>query len=358
MSLFPDPSRLQFSANSVSRGPPQSTTKQPATINTSASTSVPEESLTGLAKARQRALEAKKRTFPEQSASSTATSQILERNFLWEYGRLTCQAETIISPEAGNSKSHGDPIVRTRSTSPSKLRRKLSKSLRRRSKSVDFDAGMKMSISAPYDVTVITSMKPEPARRDIATPVSESKITDLAPQINVPVSLPNEALKTSRTPSPLLEIAEIKKSRHTRQNSSVSSAEADIRPSSETQGADPVKGSRSRSASSGRRPTGVAPEQAARILPMSVKSALSLHAHTESMGYMVLLPHEVVLLNDVILSPSKFPLMDRNIWRSKRKSIRSRRRWPKYDTSQRISTKKSLKNSGRAPNRGKQSRIR
>jgi hypothetical protein len=229
-----------------------------------------------------------------------ATSQILKRKFPREYGRLTCQAETIVAPEVGNSRSHGDPIVRTRSTSPSKLRRKLSKSLRRRSKSVDFDAGMRMHISAPYEVTVISSMRaPENIRRDAPTPVLEAQITDLAPQTNVPVSLPNDALKMSISPSPLLQAAEIKKSRHTRQNSSVSSAEGDVHPSSETQGDEPVKRSRSRSASSARRPVGISPEQAARSMPMSVKSALSLHAHTESMGYMVLLPHEVVQLNDV-----------------------------------------------------------
>jgi hypothetical protein len=246
---------------------------------------------------------------PDQLPSSVTTSQILKRNFPREYGRLTCQAETIVAPEVGNSKSFGDPIVRTRSTSPGKLRRTLSKSLRRRSKSVDFDAGMNMSISAPYEVTVISSMRaPEYARRDDPTPVPEPQIADLAPQTTVPTN-PNDALKMSISPTPLLQSVEIKKSRHTRQNSSVSSAEGDIHPSSETQGDEPVKRSRSRSASS-RRPVGVSPEQAARNMPMSVKSALSLHAHTESMGYMVLLPHEVVQLNDVTPTRSDLALIE------------------------------------------------
>jgi hypothetical protein len=157
-----------------------------------------------------------------------------------------------------------------------------------------------MSISAPYEVTVVSSMKaPENIRRDAPTPLPETQLTDLAPQTSVPVSQPNDPLKMSISPSPLIQDTEIKKSRHTRQNSSVSSAEGDTHPSSETQGDEPMKRSRSRSASTPRRPVGVSPEQAARSMPMSVKSALSLHAHTESMGYMVLMPHEVVQLNDV-----------------------------------------------------------
>lgn len=47
-------------------------------------------------------------------------------------------------------------------------------------------------------------------------------------------------------------------------------------------------------------PVGVLPEQAAKTLSSSVKAALGNHAHSESMGYAVLLPHEVVRLNDVL----------------------------------------------------------
>lgn len=50
-----------------------------------------------------------------------------------------------------------------------------------------------------------------------------------------------------------------------------------------------------------RLPKGVTPDQAAKILPSSVKTALGNHAQSESMGYFVLLPHEVVQLNDVNL---------------------------------------------------------
>ena len=46
-------------------------------------------------------------------------------------------------------------------------------------------------------------------------------------------------------------------------------------------------------------PKGVSPDQAAKTLPPSVKMALTNHAQSESMGYAVLLPREVVQLNDV-----------------------------------------------------------
>lgn len=60
---------------------------------------------------------------------------------------------------------------------------------------------------------------------------------------------------------------------------------------------------RRRSSSLPRLPIGVYPEQAAKTLPPSVKSALGSHAQSESLGYLVLLPHEVVQLNDVVSLP-------------------------------------------------------
>lgn len=132
-------------------------------------------------------------------------------------------------------------------------------------------------------------------------PVSEVRTSDCAPESNVHESHEDDKLKKTNAAAPLLQAAEIKTSIHTRQASSVSSAEIDIEPSSEIQ-SDGRRPSRSKLASyTTRRPLGVSPEQAARILPSSVKTALSLHAHTESMGYIVLLPHEVVQLNDVCL---------------------------------------------------------
>jgi hypothetical protein len=55
-----------------------------------------------------------------------------------------------------------------------------------------------------------------------------------------------------------------------------------------------------RTGSSSKLPVGVSPHHAAKILPSSVKNALGNHAQSESMGYLVLLPHEVVQLNEVI----------------------------------------------------------
>jgi hypothetical protein len=95
---------------------------------------------------------------------------------------------------------------------------------------------------------------------------------------------------------------ELKPSKHVRQSGSASSINSDslaIYVSDEN--VDGVAKKRHKRRSS--IPTGVTPDQAARVLPSSVKTALGNHAHTESMGYYVLLPHEVVQLNDVI-----FPL--------------------------------------------------
>jgi hypothetical protein len=46
-------------------------------------------------------------------------------------------------------------------------------------------------------------------------------------------------------------------------------------------------------------PAGVTPEHAAKTLPSAIKAILVNHAQSESSSYLVLLPHEVVQLNDV-----------------------------------------------------------
>lgn len=318
VSLFPDPSRHQFSTNNLSRSALPTTVRPAAASTTPSPPSASEESLTGLAKARQRALDAKKRTQTDQSALNLSTTQPPKGNFSRICGRLTCQVETIVAPGGAKSESPEDPVPRTRSPSPNKLRRKLSKTLRRRSKSVDFDAGMKMSISAPLEATVLSPIRSGSALRPAPTPWAEPRRTDLTPETSVSALQEKEKLTRSNSAPRLLKGAEIKKSRHTRQASSVSSAEIDVEPNSEKEPCAPLKRSRSRSASSTRRPFGVSPEQAARILPSSVKSALGLHAHSESMGYMVLLPHEVVQLNDV-LPAIESRAHNRNTCPSKRK---------------------------------------
>ena len=274
---------------------------------TSASTNAPEESLSGLAKARQRAMNAKKQLGPDQSGPQSTTSQPPKRNFPRRYGRLTCQVGSIVDLDAPKLES-ADPILRMRSTSPNKLRRKLSRTLRRRSKSVDFDAGIKMSISAPIDTVVMSSITSESRTKEAPKTKSESAGTsDSIPQTAVSASQENNRHKKSHSTPRLMEAAEIKNSRHTRQASSVSSTEIDISPSSEGQPDGPLKRSHSKSTPTGQRQLGISPEQAARNLPSSVKSALGLHAHTESMGYMVLFPHEVVQLNDVTPKPHDNP---------------------------------------------------
>ena len=309
VSLFPDPSRLQFATSHPSRPPPPAPAKQVATNTTSASTSAPEESLTGLAKARQRAMNAKMQLGPDQSGGpQLTTSQPPKRNFPRRCGRLTCQVGSMVDLGLPKLVSAADPILRMRSTSPNKLRRKLSRTLRRRSKSVDFDAGMKMSISAPIGTDVMSSITSESKTKEAPKTKSESAGTiDPIPKTAVSPSQENNKPKKSHSTPRLMEAAEIKNSRHTRQASSVSSTDIDISPSSESQSDVPLKRSHSKSAPTTQRQLGISPEQAARNLPSSVKSALGLHAHTESMGYMVLFPHEVVQLNDVTPKPHDNP---------------------------------------------------
>jgi len=94
---------------------------------------------------------------------------------------------------------------------------------------------------------------------------------------------------------------ELKSSKHIHQSSSVSSINSDFLATGE--GSDDNKETprkkRYTRTNSLKLPKGVTPDQAARILPSSVKTALGNHAQSESMGYLVLLPHEVVQLNDV-----------------------------------------------------------
>ena len=166
-----------------------------------------------------------------------------------------------------------------------------------------------MSISAPILAPVMSSITPASRTKEAPKSTFESGTTDLTPASTVAASQEKSKHEKSHSVPRLMEATEIKNSGHKRQASSVSSTEMDISPSSESQPDVPLKFSQSTSASSVRRQLGISPEQAARILPSSVKSALGLHAHTESMGYMVLLPHEVVQLNDVTPQAPRHPML-------------------------------------------------
>ena len=147
--------------------------------------------------------------------------------------------------------------------SPTKLRGKLSKQLRHRSRSLESVPEAKWAMS---------------------------RITETSP-----CSLGN-------SPHGLQEAAELKSSKHNRQSPSNSScnSEYSVTYLSDDNGNRSCKKRQARSSWASRLPKGVSPDKAAKILSSSVKTALGNHAHSESMGYHVLLPYEVVQLNDVI----------------------------------------------------------
>jgi hypothetical protein len=100
---------------------------------------------------------------------------------------------------------------------------------------------------------------------------------------------------------------------HVRQNSSVSSLSSDpqspvqgiaaLSPSAISSSDDNSNSSRKKNGQKGKTssklPRGLSIEEACKSLPSSVKNALTSHAQSESMGYFVLLPQEVVQLNEV-----------------------------------------------------------
>ena len=170
---------------------------------------------------------------------------------------------------------------------PSKLRRQWSTNLRRKSKSLD-------NFPLPR-----SDMSPSPDRMwrsETVTPatsvVSFTTASDDAPTL------------LTKSSHRLQAAVEMKQSKHTRKSPSSSSvdilsAENGI-ASDESESSRKRRARKRRSSSLSRLPIGVYPEQAAKTLPTSVKSALGSHAQSESLGYLVLLPHEVVQLNDVI----------------------------------------------------------
>src|SRR5277367_704878 len=170
---------------------------------------------------------------------------------------------------------------------PSKLRRQWSTSLRRKSKSLD-------NIPDPrFD------MSPSPDRM--------SRSATATPATSVGSSAEDPATLLTKSSNRLQAAVEMKKSKHTRKSPSSSSVEI-LSPengvaSDESESSRKRRARKRRSSSLSRLPIGVYPEQAAKTLPTSVKSALGSHAQSESLGYLVLLPHEVVQLNDVASYP-------------------------------------------------------
>jgi hypothetical protein len=192
------------------------------------------------------------------------------------------------------------------SSPPNKLHRKLSKQIKRRSRSLDSIFESKSSLPFSLEGSTRSTMNIPPT----TVSSSSSRVIEAPP----PALLRNSPQ--------LLASVELKPSKHVRQSPSASSINSDSPATCVSD--DNVDGAgKKRHKRRSSIPIGVSPDQAARVLPSSVKTALGNHAHTESMGYLVLLPHEVVQLNDVL---SPYNLADnRTILNWKRKSIQSNR---------------------------------
>jgi hypothetical protein len=160
----------------------------------------------------------------------------------------------------------------------------LSRQNHRQSHSFDFFPDRKPSFSSSSDTASKTA---------ITTP--NSSISSLPPIVDKP--LPSIAEASHR----LQAAADLKPSIRLRQSSSTSalySKRIAFEENSESSKKNDTHEKRLSYRS--KLPAGLMPEQAAKLLSSTVKTALGNHARSESSGYSVLLPHEVVRLNDVL----------------------------------------------------------
>jgi hypothetical protein len=240
----------------------------------------PDENLTGLAKAKQRALEAKKRESPGPSLEDSPSKQLPIPILVKSDSRQVVDKFTFPT----NTTPLGHPS--SASSSPPKLRRKLSKRLK---DSQSLESLSELKSSAPQS--------PESLMQPIITPPltsvsmsSSQGVGEMSPE-------------TTKSTHQLHPSVELKSSKHIRESPSISSINSDFLGTGECSDDNKETSRKKRytRTNSLKLPKGVTPDQAARILPSSVKTALGTHARSESMGYLVLLPHEVVQLNDVAL---------------------------------------------------------
>jgi len=192
-----------------------------------------------------------------------------------------------VKPKASLDKERSEDTSSNSSASPVKVRRQWSRVFR--SKSDD-------SIKNPP--SSMTSISPEPKLQSPyvtpATSVSTSSRVADTPSSSI-----------TKSSYQLQDVVDFKpsSSKHIRQSPSMSSIRSVSPPAvpSSEEGSDSKRKHTRQTSSTSKLPVGVPPDQAAKLLPPAVKVALGNHAQSESMGYMVLLPHEVVQLNDVHL---------------------------------------------------------
>lgn len=322
ISLFPDPSRL----NPKEKTPQLRIVIPSPELNaevisdlsdkgskTSASTPA-DDRRKGLARARERA-QARKRanTSPlfddlktkQQEQNGTSSPGRGIKKFIADFRGLKSSSESI-----DNSSASSIPTI-----SPGELRRKLS--------SPQLGAHRRtLSENDPMDLfghsIVLSPSKSMQSIRpfnDVHSPPTD--IQSPSRSIDTP---PPSTTKSSRRLQQVLDM-KISHPTHVRQSSSLSSfgsrpqspvhgASSSISPAPGTSSDDNSETSRKnhsrKNSSSSRLPKGMPPQVAVQSLPSSVKQALGSHAQSESMGYLVLLPHEVVQLNEVYY-PRPFP---------------------------------------------------
>src|SRR2546430_773976 len=178
------------------------------------------------------------------------------------------------------------------SSSTDRVRRKLSSRLRRQSRSLDsFPMDSKSpGISSPESCAASTSSSTVYTPATSTSSSSRSKEKPSSPVASSSCKLQSAVSMNSSH------------MKHVRQSSSPSSINSPAPVGASSDENSETKKRHGRHGSSGSKglPPGMSPADAAQQLPSSVKIALGIHAHSESMSYPVLLPHEVVQLNDVI----------------------------------------------------------
>ena len=190
-------------------------------------------------------------------------------------------------------------MASTISSSTDRIRRKISSRLKRQSRSLD---------SFP----MINFSSPE-----LSHTVSRSSST-----VYTPATSTSSSFRVTENPSPAVTSSTYKLQSavdlstshltHVRKNSSASSIYSPAPTGASSDDNSETKKKRQGphgTPNSNRLPTGIRPSDAAKQLPASVKIALGIHAQSESMGYPVLLPHEVVQLNDVCVHTAQILLI-------------------------------------------------
>jgi hypothetical protein len=333
VSLFPDPARLQQKKDAprlriripslrlrADAAAPESATASAESSSAIKSTkgsrfgatTPPDEKRKGLARARERAharkVDDQSPIFddlkPKRQTKQQKEQAPQDRNGTY----LSCLTNGLVDPTpAKSSQTDVSPSV-TIPVPPGEIKRR--SSIRKSRNCYDSD---NYTIDSVIPSTILTfdlsELPPIPSTENIAA-VQRPELKPEKATRRLQTVLDKRLLQSGhiRQSASMSSIASQSRSGHIRQSASMSSISAPCNSSSafspspgmsSDDNTDSTSKRCGRSHSTSRLPRGIAPQDAAKTLPSSVKTALSLHAQSESMGYSILLPHEVVQLNEV-----------------------------------------------------------